>query len=167
VTTDPLTLAALLAATVTSGLLTGVYLLYAHTVMPGLGTLDDREFVGAFRALDRAIVNPWFMATGFLGTPVLAAVALARTWGEPVAAWVATALVLVVVAMVVTARVHLPRNDALKEAGDPRDLADPAGVRRAFDEGRWVRWNLVRVITSLVATCCLAWALVLAGRATG
>ena len=166
-TTDPLTLAALLAATVTSGLLTGVYLLYAHTVMPGLGALDDREFVGAFQALDRAIVNPWFMATGFLGTPVLAALALARTWGEPAAGWVATALVLVVVAMVVTARVHLPRNDALKEAGDPRDLADPAGVRRAFDEGRWVRWNLVRVITSLVATCCLAWALVLAGRATG
>ena len=166
-TADPLTLVALLAATVTSGLLTGVYLLYAHTVMPGLGTLDDREFVGAFQALDRAIVNPWFMATGFLGTPVLAALALARTWGEPAAGWVVTALVLVVVAMVVTARVHLPRNDALKEAGDPGDLADPGGVRRAFDEGRWVRWNLVRVIASLVATCCLAWGLVLVGRVGG
>ena len=166
-TADPLTLAALLAATVASGLLTGVYLLYAHTVMPGLRTLDDRAFIGAFQALDRAIVNPWFMATGFLGTPVLAAVALARTWGKPAAAWVATALVLVVVAMVVTARVHLPRNDALKAAGDPSTLDDPAGVRSTFDEALWVRWNRVRAVTSLVATCCLAWGLVLTGRATG
>jgi uncharacterized membrane protein len=167
VTADPFTLAAVLAATVASGLLTGVYRLYAHTVMPGLRTLDDRAFVQAFQTLDRAIVNPWFMATGFLGTPVLTALALARTWGEPAAGWVAAALVLVVVAMVVTARVHLPRNDALKAAGDPATLDDPAAVRTAFDEARWLRWNLVRVATSLVATCCLAWGLALTGRVTG
>lgn len=168
-TATALTLAALLAATVTSGLLAGVYLLYAHTVMPGLGRLDDQAFVGAFQALDRAIVNPWFMALGFLGTPVLAALALARTWGGPAAAWVATALVLTVAAMVVTARVHLPRNDALKAAGDPRDLppAALAAARAGFDEARWARWNLVRVVTSIAATGCLAWALVLTGRATG
>ena len=164
-----LTLAALVAATVTSGLLAGVYLLYAHTVMPGLGRLDDQAFVAAFQALDRAIVNPWFMGLGFLGTPVLTALVLARTWGEPAAGWVATALVLTVAAMVVTARVHLPRNDALKAAGDPCDLtaADLAAARAGFDEARWVRWNLVRVVTSLAATGCLAWALVLTGRATG
>ena len=88
-TASALTLAALVAATVTSGLLAGVYLLYAHTVMPGLRTLDDQAFVAAFQALDRAIVNPWFMALGFLGAPVLTAVALARTRDEPAAAWVA------------------------------------------------------------------------------
>ena len=150
-TGSALTLAALLAATVTSGLLAGVYVLYAHTVMPGLRTLDDRTFVAAFQALDRAIVNPWFVALGFLGAPVLTAVALARTWGEPAAAWVASALVLHVVAMVVTARVHLPRNDAVKAAGDPDTLAtgDLAALRSAFDEAGWVRWNLLRAVTSV------------------
>ena len=163
------TLAALVAAAVTSGLLAGVYLFYAHTVMPGLGRLDDQGFVTAFQALDRAIVNPWFMASGFLGAPVLTALALARTWGEPAAAWVASALVLTVAAMVVTARVHLPRNDALKAAGDPRELlrAELAAARAGFDEVRWARWNLLRVATSVAATCCLTWALVLTGRATG
>ncbi len=164
-----LTLAAVLAATVTSGLLAGVYLLYAHTVMPGLRTLDDRTFVAAFQAVDRAIVNPWFMALGFLGAPVFSAVALAGTWGEPAAAWVATALVLHVVAMVVTVRVHLPRNDRLKAAGDPDTLADAelAALRAAFDEAGWVRWNLLRAVTSVAATGILAWALVLTTRATG
>jgi uncharacterized membrane protein len=168
-TADALTLAALVAATVTSGLLAGVYLLYAHTVMPGLGRLDDRAFVASFQALDRAIVNPWFMGLGFLGSPALAALALARTRGEPGAGWVTAALVLTVAAMGVTARVHLPRNDALKATGDPDSMtaADLAAARTAFDEGRWVRWNLVRVVTSVTATACLAWALVLTGRATG
>jgi uncharacterized membrane protein len=105
---------------------------------------------------------------GFLGAPVLTVVALARTWSEPAAAWVAVALVLIVLAMAITARVHLPRNDALKAAGDPRALpaADLAAARATFDEGRWVRWNLVRAVTSVAATGCLAWALVLTGRAT-
>ena len=71
--------------------------------MPGLRTLGDREFVGAFQALDRAILNAWF--------------------------------------------------------------ADPTAARRDFDGPRWVRWTLVRVVTSIAATGCLAWALVLTGRA--
>ncbi|MFL6079199.1 MAG: DUF1772 domain-containing protein [Ornithinibacter sp.] len=164
-----LTLAGVLAATVTSGLLAGVYVLYAHTVMPGLRALDDRTFVAGFQSLDRAIVNPWFMASGFLGAPVLTAVALARTWGEPAAPWVAAALVLHLVGMVVTARVHLPRNDAVKSAGEPGTLADDdlAAVRSAFDEDGWARWNLLRAVTAVAATGTLGWALVLTARATG
>ncbi len=139
-----LTLAALVAATVTSGLLAGVYLLYAHTVMPGLGRLDDQAFVAAFQALDRAIVNPWFMALGFLGTPVLTALALARTWGEPAAAWVATALVLTVAAMAVTARVHLPATTPSRRPATPATCRPPtslrparASTRRAGCAGTW------------------------------
>ena len=63
--------ALLLAATLTTGLVAGTFALYAHTVMPGLRRTDDRTFVSAFQALDRAIINPWFMAGGFLGALVL------------------------------------------------------------------------------------------------
>jgi uncharacterized membrane protein len=42
----------LLAATVTMGLMAGMFGLYSHTIMPGLGTTDDRTFVGAFQAID-------------------------------------------------------------------------------------------------------------------
>jgi uncharacterized membrane protein len=49
---------ALMAATMTMGLMAGVFGLYQHTVMPGLGRTDDRTFVGAFQAMDRAIINP-------------------------------------------------------------------------------------------------------------
>src|SRR6266542_2849651 len=57
---------ALVLAVITMGIVTGVLQLYSHTVMPGLGRTDDRTFVGAFQAIDRAIINPLFLAT-FLG----------------------------------------------------------------------------------------------------
>lgn len=60
----------LIAATLTMGLVAGAFALYWHAIMPGLKRTDDRTFVGAFQATDRAIINPWFMAGGFLGALV-------------------------------------------------------------------------------------------------
>lgn len=155
---DSLSLAVLLGATVTSGILAGVFLLYAHTVMPALRRTGDAEFVATFARLDRQIVNPWFLLTAFLGGPVLTLVAVIVTDSD-VRGWTSLALALHVAMVVVTGGVNVPRNDALKNA--PTD-ADPAGVRAAFDEGRWARWNLLRVLLSTGAAGALSWALVLA-----
>jgi uncharacterized membrane protein len=66
--------AVLSAAVLTMGLMAGVFGLYAHTIMPGLRHTDDRTFVGAFQSTDRAIINPWFMAT-FFGALILTGLA--------------------------------------------------------------------------------------------
>lgn len=150
--------AVLLAAVVTSGLAAGVFLLYAHTVMPGLRAVDDRTFVTAFAALDRAIINPWFMLGGFLGAPALTLVATVLAWGEDAFGWVAAALALHVFTVVVTMAVNVPRNDELKAAGPPEAL-DHTAVRARFDEVRWARWNLLRVLTSVGAFVLLSVAL--------
>jgi len=155
---DSLTLAVLVGASVTSGLLAGVFVLYAHTVMPALRRAGDADFVADFARLDHQIVNPWFMLTAFLGGPALTLVAVITTDGE-VRGWVIAALALHVVMMVVTGAANVPRNDALKNA--PAD-ADPSVVRAAFDEVRWARWNLLRVLVSSGAAGLLAWALVIA-----
>ena len=157
---------ALMAATLAVGLTAGVFDLYAHTIMPGLAKTNDRTFVGAFQALDRAIINPWFIGCCFLGGVVFTVVAALTQLGRPGLAWVVAALVLYLVAVVLTFAVHLPLNDALKAAGDPDRIADLAAVRERFDEARWVTWNLVRAVTSTVAFGLLAWALVLFGRST-
>ena len=65
----------LLAATISMGLTAGVLALYAHTIMPGLAKTDDRTFVGAFQAIDRAILNPWFLGGGFFGALVFTVIA--------------------------------------------------------------------------------------------
>src|SRR6478736_3305346 len=56
-----LTSAVLVAAALATGWVAGVLGHYAHTLIPALRRVDDRTFVTAFQAIDRAILNPWFM----------------------------------------------------------------------------------------------------------
>jgi len=157
--------ASLLGATLTMGLATGAFALYAHTVMPGLKHTDDRTFVTAFGAMDRAIINPWFMISAFLGALLLTIAAALTNLGRYPLPWIAVALGLYVVAVVITLAVNVPLNDALKAAGDPERFADLAAVRERFHEARWAAWNLVRTALSAGAFTSLAWALVVYGRA--
>jgi uncharacterized membrane protein len=154
---------ALVAATMSVGLMAGVFGLYAH-IMPGLGRTDDRTFVGAFQSIDRAVINPLFLAT-FLGalafTALAAALHLGHGWRL---AWVVAALVLYLAVFIITIRVNVPLNDEIKAAGDPDQIADLAVVRERFDEATWIRWNVVRAVATTAAFGCLAWTLVLYGR---
>jgi uncharacterized membrane protein len=155
----------LVVATLTVGLMAGVFGLYAHTIMRGLGNTDDRTFVGAFQEIDRAIINPIFMLT-FLGALVTTGVVALLYWrdGGSVRPWVVAAFVLYLAVFVITIAVHVPLNDDIKAAGDPDRIGDLAAVRDAFHENRWVAWNVVRTVLNTVAFGCLAWALVLHGR---
>ena len=157
----------LLGASITVGLVAGVFALYAHTIMPGLKSTDDRTFVSAFQALDRAIINPWFMGGGFIGALVLTAAAAATNLHRPALPWIAAALVLYLVAFTATIAVNVPLNDAIKAAGDPDHITNLAEVRQRFHESRWAAWNLFRTISTTAAFGCLAWALVLHGRSGG
>jgi uncharacterized membrane protein len=158
--------AVLVAATMTMGLMAGVFGLYAHAIMPGLRQTDDRTFVDAFQSIDRAIINPWFLPT-FVGALVLTALAaLLHLLGGSgtVLPWIVVALVLYLAVFVITLGVHVPLNDEIKMAGDPDEIADLAAVRERFDEARWADWNIVRALASTTALGCLAWALVQYGR---
>jgi uncharacterized membrane protein len=157
----------LLGATITMGLGAGVFALYAHTIMPGLHTTDDRTFVGAFQAIDRAIINPWFMASAFVGPALLAIAATIANLGRPALPWVAAALALYLITVVITLAINVPLNDALKAAGDPDRIGDLARVRDQFNEARWAAWNIVRTVTTTTAFGLLTWALVVHGRSTG
>jgi len=160
--------AVLIAATITTGLVTGVFFAYANSIMPGLRRTDDRTFVGAFQALDRAIINPLFMAC-FFGALVLTGLAAALHFGadnQAVLPWAAAATVLYLAAIVITLAVNVPLNDAIKAAGDPDRIDDLTAVRRRFNEARWAAWNLVRTLVSAAAFGCLAGSLVQYGALT-
>ncbi|GEK81372.1 anthrone oxygenase family protein [Agrococcus baldri] len=149
----------LVLAAVAAGVTAGVFFLYSNAIMPGLRRVDDRTFVGAFQAIDRAIVNPLFLVGGFFGTLLLSiAAALLHLGDGDVLWWAVAAAVLQAAVIVITGAVNVPRNDALKAAGPP-DGIDASAARAAFDERRWVRWNHVRVLLSVAVVVCLAIAL--------
>ena len=158
---------ALILAVLTTGTMTGVFTLYSHTVMPGLGRTDDKTFVASFQSMDRAILNPLFLPT-FVGALVFTGLAAALSFGSAsrsMLPWLIAALVLYLAIVIITGRINVPLNNAIKAAGDPNTI-DVAAVRRNFNEALWTRWNHVRSAACLAAFVCLIWATVLYGRIT-
>jgi uncharacterized membrane protein len=153
------------AAVLTMGLLAGVFYAFACAVIPGLADADDRTLIDAMQQINDAIENPVFFAS-FLGAPALAIAALVmerRAGAGEVVRWIAAALALYAVALVVTGALNIPLNDDLADAGDPATIGDPAAVRDDF-LGPWVGWNIVRTVASAGSFACLAYALWLSGR---
>jgi uncharacterized membrane protein len=156
---------ALAAATLTTGLMAGLYYAYAISVMLGLSMTDDRTFVSAMQQINVAIINPWFFVS-FFGALVFTALAgvlhLLGDW-RAVLPWIVAALVLYVATLVITFGFNVPLNNELASAGNPDRFANLAAVRERF-EASWVRWNIARAVASTAAFGCLIWALVLHGR---
>jgi uncharacterized membrane protein len=154
----------LLTATTTTGLIAGVFFAYACSVMPGLARSSDLTLVETMQNINRAILNPWFLLP-FVGSIPLVALAAVLAWrgdGGPALPWIIAALVVYVVAFLITMGVNVPLNNELDVAGDPDRIADPAAVRERFED-RWVTWNILRSLVHTVAFCLLAWALVVHG----
>jgi len=159
--------ASLVAAALAMGLMAGVFALYSNAIMPGLGRTDDHTFVGAFQAIDRAIINPAFLSTfvaALLFTGIAGAVQFLRG-GPLVLPWVLAAFVLYFAVFWITIAINVPLNDGIKAAGDPRQIPNLAEVRKRFDEAKWIRWNHVRAFATIGAFACLMAALVQHGRA--
>ncbi|MBJ8340228.1 DUF1772 domain-containing protein [Antrihabitans sp. YC3-6] len=155
----------LIVATLTSGLLAGVYYAYATSVMPALNQVDNRAAVDVMQRINSVIVNPMFMLT-FLGAPLATVGAVALVLGKDtrsLLAWVAAAAVLNIVATIITIALNVPLNDQLDAVGDPSRLGDPAAAWADFYSS-WVNWNIVRAVAHTAAFGTLAWALVLLGR---
>jgi uncharacterized membrane protein len=155
----------LIGGTLAIGVMAGVFFTYSVAVMPGLRRTDDRTFVGAFQSIDRSIERAPTLLALFGGLAcVVAAVALHFEDGHrSTLPWLIAAAVLYAAVVVITGAVNVPRNTAIKAAGDPAAI-DLVAVRARFDEAWWLRWNHVRLALNLGALGCMGWALVLFGR---
>ncbi|MFB7268326.1 DUF1772 domain-containing protein, partial [Streptomyces nojiriensis] len=60
----------LIAATITAGLISGLFYAFTVAVMPGLARSTDRTTVETMQNINKAILNGWFMLA-YLGAPLL------------------------------------------------------------------------------------------------
>ena len=141
----------LVATTVTTGLMAGVYLAFAIAVMPGLARNGDRTYVEAMRGMNVAILNGWF-AVVFGGPLLLGIVTVLTGLDEDDLGWVLLALVLYAGTLAITAVVNVPLNNRL-------DSTEPVEAARALFEQRWVRWNVVRTVVCVASFVVLLVAL--------
>ncbi|MFB6678959.1 DUF1772 domain-containing protein [Streptomyces sp. NPDC056390] len=154
----------LLAATLSTGMMAGLFAAFAYSVMPGLARSSDHTLVEAMQAINKAIINPVFMFP-FLGSIPLLGLTVVLAWrghGRPALPWLIAALALYLVAFAVTSGVNVPLNDELAHAGDPDHIKHLETVRVHF-ESKWVTWNIVRALLRTGAFACLTWALIVYG----
>ena len=150
----------LLWSAVSSGLVAGLLLAYACSVLPALARVDDRTFVDVVQRVNVAILNAWFLVpfVGALAGGVAAVLLHLPGQARAALPWAVAGLALYVATLTVTGLVNVPLNEALAAAGHPGALDDPAAVRAAF-ESRWVAWNIVRTASAAGALACFGWAL--------
>jgi uncharacterized membrane protein len=156
----------LIAATITTGLMAGLFFAFTSAIMPALRGADDRTFVDVMQRINVSIINPVFM-TAFVGGLLVTIAAVVVHWRDEKDAlpWIIAGLALYAAMFLITAAINVPLNNALDAAGDPGRIADLRAVRNQF-EGRWVAWNIVRAVANVAAFGCLAYALLVFGRAT-
>jgi uncharacterized membrane protein len=152
--------AALVAGTVATGLMAGLFAAFSYAVMPGLARTSAPVFVESMQQINVAIRNGWF-GLCFGGAVVFTALAVLLHRGRAGLAWILAGLLLYVAVLVVTVAVNVPLNNRLDAA-----TGDPAAARAAFERA-WVQWNLLRAVLCTAAFGCLCWALVLHGRSAG
>ena len=146
-------LAVLLAATLTSGMMAGLFYAYSISVMPALHRADAAVLVEVIQRINRAIANGWF-ALCFGGALVFSALAAVLYRGTGVFLPALIGLILYAVQLALTFGLHIPLNNALDRAGG----ADPEAARSAF-EPRWVPWNHARTLLCTGSFASLSWAL--------
>ncbi|MFD9910288.1 DUF1772 domain-containing protein [Streptomyces sp. NPDC059063] len=154
----------LLAATLCTALMAGLFAAMAYAVMPGLARSSDRTLIETMQDINMAILNPVFILP-FLGSIpllVMAVVQARRTPGRPALPWLTAALVLYLVAFLVTLVGNAPLNVQLADAGNPDRIKDLGAVRADF-ETKWVVWNIVRALLHTAAFVCLLWSLIVYG----
>ena len=153
----------LVVATITTGLIAGLFFTYANSVMPALRGADDRTFVDAMRRINVVILNPLFLSafTGGLLASAAAAVASLLADDQASLPWAAAGVVLYAVMVGITQAVNVPLNVELHRAGAVDAIADVHAVRHRF-EATWNTWNLVRAVASVGAFGCLVAALLVA-----
>jgi uncharacterized membrane protein len=149
--TGPIGHAALIAATLGTGLIGGLFFGFATAVMPGLARTDDRTFVATMQGINEAILNPLFL-TVYVAPVVCLGFA---AFSGPARPWVIAALVLYLATVVITGAGNIPLNNALVAAGMP-DSASALEAARTTFEKPWNRLHLARTAAVIAAFgCCL------------
>ena len=151
---------ALILAAFLCSLVAGFVFAFAFVVMPGIRSLDDREFIRAFQVMDRVIQNsqPGFVFV-WVGSVVVLVTSAVLGFGALDGAdrllMVVAALAYLFGVQLPTFTINVPLNNTLQSLDvDAMNDAAHKAARQDF-EPRWNRWNSFRTICASLASALL------------
>lgn len=148
---------ALILATFLCSLAAGLLFAFAIVVMPGIGSLNDKEFLRAFQVMDRVIQNnqPIFILV-WLGSVVTLIIAAVFGFGQLDGVGrlliISATFAYILGVQLPTITFNVPLNNQLQTLDvDAMNETSQNAARKDF-EPRWIRWNSIRTaIASLVS----------------
>ena len=154
----------LVCATLTTGLVAGVYYAYTVSVNLGLAAQPDASYVATMQAINERIENPLFFAS-FFGAALFPLAALAAHYSRRPRSgrfWlIALACVLYIGgSFLLTAFVNVPMNEELARVASDVSTGELSRARAAYEEP-WNFWNGVRTVFSFLAFLVLVGACLL------
>ena len=154
-------------ATFFCSLVAGFLFAFAAVVMPGIGRLDDGDFIHAFQVIDGVIqrAQPLFLVVWVGSAPALAAAAVLGVWtlsGVDRVILIAGALLYVLGVQAPTFTINVPLNNQLQRLNpSAMDASARQRARRDFER----RWNQANVFRTACANLVSALLIVLLLRA--
>lgn len=155
----------LAGATVTTGLVAGLFYAYAVSVNLGLARQPDAVYVATMQAINERIQNPAFFAS-FFGALLFLVAALAAHYQRyrPSYArfWLVAAACVFYVGggFLVTVFANVPLNEELASVAADASPGELAGARTAYEDP-WNFWKGVRAVFSVLAFLVLVCACLL------
>ena len=150
----------LILATLLCSLTAGFVLAFALVVMPGIRSLNDREFIRAFQVIDGVIQNgqPIFMLV-WLGSVVALVTSIVLGIGQLDGTGrlliISAALIYLLGVQLPTFTINVPLNNKLQTLDvDAMDEATRKAAREDF-EPRWILWNSIRTALASLASALL------------
>ncbi len=151
---------ALFLATFLCSLVAGFLLAFALVVMPGIRSLNDREFIRAFQVIDRVIQNnqPIFMLV-WVGSVVAlvtsAVLGIGQLDGARRLLIIFAVLAYLLGVQLPTFTINVPLNNKLQTLDvDAMNETTQKAARKDF-EPRWNIWNSIRTAFASLASALL------------
>jgi uncharacterized membrane protein len=142
----------LLLATLFTGLLAGIFFTWANAVTPGIGKLDDINYLRAFQNMNRTIQNPLFFLV-FFGSMLFSFIAAYCYKSNNAVFWVviAAALLYFIGVFLVTILGNIPLNEMLDKTNLTSITLQEAAILRDKFEAKWNTLHLIRTVISLLS----------------
>ena len=144
----------LLIATLTTGLMAGLFYAWSFSVTTGLLKLSDTSYIEAMQSLNKAILNPAFFLI-FWGSILSLILVTILHYEQPLSSIFWHLLIATVVYLIgsiaVTIVGNVPLNNSLEKFQLISSSLEEIKLQRAAFESRWNTLNMIRTISSSLA----------------
>ncbi|ACU05463.1 DUF1772 domain-containing protein [Pedobacter heparinus] len=145
----------------TTALMAGLFYSWSISVMRGLKTLPDREFILSMQAMNRAIQNPLFFIC-FFGAAIFLLISCYQQFGPSLNReyylLIAATLIYLIGVPGLTIFGNVPLNNMLDSFDVNGSSVDSLSKMRLGFEAKWNYLNNMRSIAAILSTCLLLFA---------